>query len=62
MKGSKYNLGMSLMYLRLAYQSMSKDQEEARLAVDRVSREEAALEGRLRALAEIIIKKLEPTQ
>jgi len=62
MKGSKYNLGMSLMYLRLAYQSMSKDQEIARLAVDRVSREEATPEGRLRALAEIIIKTLEPTQ
>jgi hypothetical protein len=64
-KGSNYNLGMSLMYLRLAYQSMSKDQEEARLAVGRVVRAEATTEERLRALAEIVaakVKTLEPTQ
>ena len=59
MKGSKYDLGNALMYLRLAYQSMSKDQEKARLAVDRVSREQDTSEGRLRALADIIIKTLE---
>ena len=59
MKGSKYDLGNALMYLRLAYQSMSKDQEKARLAVDRVSREQDTREGRLRALADIIIKTLE---
>jgi hypothetical protein len=58
MKGSKYNLGMSLMYLRLAYQSMSKDQIEASRAVDKVAREEATSEGRLRALAAIVLEKV----
>ena len=58
MKGSKYNLGMALMYLRLAYQSMSKDQIEAARTVDDVARQNATTEERLRALAEIVLSKV----
>jgi hypothetical protein len=62
MKGSKYSLGMSLMYLRLAYQSMSKDQEEA-AAVISARRAESddhleTAEEQLRALAEIVLAKV----
>jgi hypothetical protein len=69
MKGSKYNLGMSLMYLRLAYQSMSKDQEEAARVVANWAAESdhhlMTKEEQLWALAEIVlakVKALEPTE
>lgn len=58
MKGSKYDLGMALMYLRLAYQSMSKDQIEAARTVEVVARQNATTEERLRALAEIVLSKV----
>lgn len=58
MKGSKYDLGMALMYLRLAYQSMSKDQIEAARTVEIVARQNATTEERLRALAEIVLSKV----
>lgn len=58
MKGSKYDLGMALMYLRLAYQSMSKDQIEAARTVEVVTRQNATTEERLRALAEVVLSKV----
>jgi hypothetical protein len=60
MKGSKYNLGMSLMYLRLAYQSMSKDQDEAARVVAIWLRDHHLMtkEEQLCALAEIVLAKV----
>ena len=57
MKGSKYSLGMALMYLRLAYQSMSKDQDEARRALESVFQTKGTNEALLRALAELVLEK-----
>ena len=56
-KGSKHNLGMALMYLRLAYQSMSKDQDEARRALESVFQTKGTNEALLRALAELVLEK-----
>lgn len=58
MKGSKYNLDMALMYLRLAYQSMSKDQIAAARKTRQVINGNATTEDRLRALAEIVLSKV----
>lgn len=57
MKGSKHDLGMALMYLRLAYQSMSKDQDEARRALESVFQTKGT-KALLRALAEIVSAKV----
>jgi len=68
-KGSKYNLGNALMYLRLAYQSMSKDQMEAAAVISARNAESEdhleTVEERLQALAAIVaakVKTLEPTE
>jgi hypothetical protein len=62
MKGSKYSLSMSLMYLRLAYQSMSKDQMEAAAVIAARNAESEdhleTVEERLQALAAIVLEKV----
>ena len=58
MKGSKYNLGMARMYLRLAYQSMSKDQAEAARVIAKLQAEgEMTTEEYLWSLAAIVLEK-----
>ena len=61
MKGSKYNLGMARMYLRLAYQSMSKDQAEAARVIAKLQAEgeehRMTTEEYLWSLAAIVLEK-----
>ena len=54
---SHYDLRAALNYLRLAYQSMSVDQQEARKTMMVLSMELPTVEERLRALAEIVAFK-----
>jgi hypothetical protein len=56
---STYNLDTAFNYLRLAYQSMSRDQDEARRMISMIVKPDASLtvKDRLRGLAYVVAKK-----